>query len=973
MKKIKIISWMILIVLSSSFFYTVANHSGNYFANIDEDVVAGFYLLPALFIAGLYGYYVSSIVFTIAFGVALYFKMDDAYAMIIHMSAMACFSLFGQYFWFKSKLRTFLTCTITLIVITVNEYLCFVVLDELSYGNLTIADINLYTYKEIIAIYGTGLFLYIYCNHIPDKYKILFPITYEYTETYQNDHELRSKHRKTKISIKITTVIIVIEIIMGICVGLFMMVLFPDIKHFLVQRYERDMELPSAVVEMDTDFEKQLEQIDFMIDGPMIAFDLKMVLLLLCMGVPIAAISNFFTKMYICTPIGLMSSFMEKYASASDDDKILYGHKVDDIQVNTNDEIQVMYNALNEMVYEMEAFIQRQEEKAQIEADLEIAKKSNEAKSNFLSNMSHEIRTPINAILGMNEMILRESNDAQVTEYAVNVKSAGNSLLSLVNDILDFSKIEAGKMEILPVQYNLGSLLNDLVNMVSAKAQEKGLDLEIEVDSNMPANLIGDEIRLKQVVTNILTNSVKYTEKGRVLLSVFYEEYNDKNIILHFEVSDTGIGIKEEDLQRLYSPFERIEEIRNRTIEGTGLGMSIVKKILAMMDTKLEVESKYGLGSIFSFGVKQQVVSWEPIGDFKEKYREYIDSVEQYHESFHAPEAQILVVDDTQMNLTVIKSFLKQTQIQITTAESGKETLDLVAKKHFDVIFLDHRMPEMDGIETFEAMKAMPDNLNRDVPVIALTANAISGAREEYMKHGFTDYISKPVNGIQLEQMLIHYLPVEKISSVSIRNGEDNYKSEFSKIVPEDSKLNSLSGVDIKAGITNCGDVETYESVVTDFYNSIDRNADAIEGFLNEKDIRNFTVLVHALKSSARLIGALELSDMAAHLEDMGNQENCEEISKLTPALLEKYRMYKVHLAVMADEEDDSLPEIPAEQLEGAFKDMKELIEAYDFDTADSIMLMLKDYSIPLDLKNKYNKVRELMTAVDRDGLLEIL
>ncbi len=973
MKKIKIISWMILIVLSSSFFYTVANHSGNYFANIDEDVVAGFYLLPALFIAGLYGYYVSSIVFTIAFGVALYFKMDDAYAMIIHMSAMACFSLFGQYFWFKSKLRTFLTCTITLIVITVNEYLCFVVLDELSYGNLTIADINLYTYKEIIAIYGTGLFLYIYCNHIPDKYKILFPITYAYTETYQNDHELRSKHRKTKISIKITTVIIVIEIIMGICVGLFMMVLFPDIKHFLVQRYERDMELPSAVVEMDTDFEKQLEQIDFMIDGPMIAFDLKMVLLLLCMGVPIAAISNFFTKMYICTPIGLMSSFMEKYASASDDDKILYGHKVDDIQVNTNDEIQVMYNALNEMVYEMEAFIQRQEEKAQIEADLEIAKKSNEAKSNFLSNMSHEIRTPINAILGMNEMILRESNDAQVTEYAVNVKSAGNSLLSLVNDILDFSKIEAGKMEILPVQYNLGSLLNDLVNMVSAKAQEKGLDLEIEVDSNMPANLIGDEIRLKQVVTNILTNSVKYTEKGRVLLSVFYEEYNDKNIILHFEVSDTGIGIKEEDLQRLYSPFERIEEIRNRTIEGTGLGMSIVKKILAMMDTKLEVESKYGLGSIFSFGVKQQVVSWEPIGDFKEKYREYIDSVEQYHESFHAPEAQILVVDDTQMNLTVIKSFLKQTQIQITTAESGKETLDLVAKKHFDVIFLDHRMPEMDGIETFEAMKAMPDNLNRDVPVIALTANAISGAREEYMKHGFTDYISKPVNGIQLEQMLIHYLPVEKISSVSIRNGEDNYKSEFSKIVPEDSKLNSLSGVDIKAGITNCGDVETYESVVTDFYNSIDRNADAIEGFLNEKDIRNFTVLVHALKSSARLIGALELSDMAAHLEDMGNQENCEEISKLTPALLEKYRMYKVHLAVMADEEDDSLPEIPAEQLEGAFKDMKELIEAYDFDTADSIMLMLKDYSIPLDLKNKYNKVRELMTAVDRDGLLEIL
>ncbi len=969
----KIISWTILVLLSCVFFYIVSKHGGNYFATADEEVVAGFYLVPCLLIGGLYGYYVSAIVFMIAFGISLYFQMDEAYTMIIYMAAMMCFSLTGQYYWFKTKLLTFLTCTITLASITINEFFCFAVLDKLSFGSLSLSDVNLFTYKEVIAIYGTGLFLYICYNHFPDRLKYLFPISYVYTETYRNNHELQHKHRKTKISVKITTVIILIELIMGLSVALFMMVLFPDIKHFFIQRHETTMDIIHTEKMIDSDFEKQLEKIDFMIDGPMIAFDLKMVLLLLCIGVPIAAISNFFTKMYICTPIGLMSSFMEKYATASDDNKILYGHKVDDIQVNTKDEIQVMYNALNDMVYEMEAFIQRQEEKAQIEADLEIAKKSNEAKSNFLSNMSHEIRTPINAILGMNEMILRESTDKQVTEYAANVKSAGNSLLSLVNDILDFSKIEAGKMDILPVQYNLGSLLNDLVNMVSAKAQEKGLELEIEVDKNMPANLIGDEIRLKQVVTNILTNSVKYTEQGRVILSVYYENYNDKNIILHFEISDTGIGIKEEDLQRLYSPFERIEEIRNRTIEGTGLGMSIVKKLLAMMDTRLEVESKYGLGSIFSFGVKQQVVSWEPIGDFKEKYREYIDSVEAYHESFQAPQAEILVVDDTQMNLTVIKSLLKQTKIQITTAESGKETLGIVSKKHFDVIFLDHRMPEMDGIETFEAMKVMPDNLNKDVPVIALTANAISGAREEYIKHGFSDYISKPVNGLQLEKMLLHYLPAEKILSVSIINGEDDYKSDFSMAVPEDSRLNNLKEVDVQAGINNCGDIETYEQVVTDFYNSIDRNADAIERYLNEKDVRNYTVLVHALKSSARLIGALELPEMAAHLEDMGNIGNCAEISKLTPTLLERYRSYKENLSDIVVEEDTNLPEIPEEQLESAFKDMKELIEAYDFDTADSIMLMLKDYTIPSNCKNKYNKVKELMSAVDRDGLLKIL
>ena len=968
----KFISWFILIIFSLAFFYIVSHHSGDYFAT-NGDVVTGFYLIPAILIAGLYGYYVSAIVFMLAFVISIYFKMDDAYAMIIHMSVMMCFSLCGQYYWFKTKLRTFFTCTLSVLVITFNEFLCFTVLDELSYGSLSLSDVNLYTYKELLAVYGTGLFLYIYCNYFPDKFKYIFPITYAYTETYKDNHELQKKHKKTKISVKITTVIILIEILMGLSVGMFMMVLFPDIKHFFIQRHEISSDNTTTERLVDQDFEKQLEKIDFIIDGPMIAFDLKMVLLLLCMGVPIAAISNYFTKMYICTPIGEMSSFMEKYATASDDDKILYGHKVDEIQVNTKDEIQVMYNALNEMVYEMEAFIQRKEEKAQIEADLEIAKKSNEAKSNFLSNMSHEIRTPINAILGMNEMIIRESDDSQVIEYASNVKSAGNSLLSLVNDILDFSKIEAGKMEILPVQYNLGSLLNDLVNMVSTKAHEKNLELEIDVDKNMPANLIGDEIRLKQVVTNILTNSVKYTENGKVILSVFYEEYNDKNIILHFEVLDTGIGIKEEDLQRLYSPFERIDEIRNRTIEGTGLGMSIVKKLLAMMDTKLEVESKYGLGSIFSFGVKQQVVSREPIGDFKEKYREYLDSVEKYHESFQAPQAQILVVDDTQMNLTVIKSLLKQTKIQIITAESGKETLDLVTKQHFDVIFLDHRMPEMDGIETFEAMKVLPDNLNKDVPVIALTANAISGAREEYMEHGFTDYISKPVNGIQLEQMLLHYLPVEKILSVSINNGEDNYKSEFAKVVPSDSSFHKLKGVDLEVGINNCGDVETYENVVTDFYNSIDRNADAIEGYLRENDIRNFTVLVHALKSSARLIGALELSEMALNLEDLGNNEKCEEINKLTPKLLEFYRSYKDNLSAIAEEEDANLPEIPAKQLEGAFKDMKELIEAYDFDTADSIMLMLKEYTIPSSFKNKYNKVKELMSAVDRDGLLEIL
>lgn len=524
--------------------------------------------------------------------------------------------------------------------------------------------------------------------------------------------------------------------------------------------------------------------------------------------------------------------------------------------------------------------------------------------------------------------------------------------------------------------YHLGSMINDLLNMIATKVQDKGLKLEINVDETIPSSLFGDEIRIKQCVTNILTNAVKYTEEGSVTMNVSYRKEDEDNIFLKFQVVDTGIGIKEEDLNKLFSPFERIEEIRNRSIEGTGLGMSIVKKLLALMDTKLEVKSVYGEGSDFSFEVRQQVLSWEELGDFKQKYKEYLNSLKKYHEKFRAPEAEILVVDDTVMNLTVVKGLLKNTQIRIDTAESGMETLEKVKQKHYDAIFIDHRMPEMDGVETLAAMKTLEGNKNTGVPCIALTANAGAGAREEYIAAGFDDYLSKPVNGETLEDMLYKLLPKEKLQTAGSAD-EAITESSDSKLKKETSHedfLDTLEGIDLKEALNNCGSREVLTTVVKEFLISLNKKADDIENFAHIKDFRNYTVAVHALKSSARLVGAMELSKDAAYLEKCGNDENEAEIEEKTPQLLYLYRSYKDKFKAAAENEDDSdLPEISEDELLSAFSDIKELVEAYDYDTADGIMDMLKGYKIPDSYKEKYKKVAEFMALVDRDSLLSIL
>lgn len=471
------------------------------------------------------------------------------------------------------------------------------------------------------------------------------------------------------------------------------------------------------------------------------------------------------------------------------------------------------------------------------------ANQANEAKSNFLSTMSHDIRTPMNAILGLNEMVLRDSQDENIKMYSESIRTAGNTLLGIINDILDFSKIEAGKMEIINVDYSFASLLNDLVNMVQKKAEDKGLSFNLNIDSNIPMILNGDEIRIKQVILNILSNAVKYTKAGSVTFSVRADRIAEKpnSVMLKVSVADTGVGIKPEDLDKLFVAFERIEEKKNRNIEGTGLGMTIVKRFLDMMGSHLEVESEYGKGSVFSFELEQKVVKWDPIGDIQEAFKRSVSTRMSYHEKFTAPLAKVLVVDDNSVNLTVFASLLKRTGIQIDKAESGDECISLFRKKQYDVIFLDHMMPDKDGIETLSEMKGITDTPNKSTPVICLTANAISGMREMYTKAGFDDYLTKPIDAERLEMILLQYLPKDKVNTISAHATTEDTAANVNTAATVDTEDTAFS-------LTVAGSYGNFESLEAEFERFYEYYPNASLKYVTMDDYKN--VISSAIASS---------------------------------------------------------------------------------------------------------------------------
>ena len=516
------------------------------------------------------------------------------------------------------------------------------------------------------------------------------------------------------------------------------------------------------------------------------------------------------------------------------------------------------------------------------------------ARSQFFAQMSHEIRTPLNAVLGMNELILRESINPAILEYAENIQSAGRTLLGLINSILDFSKIESGQMKIVPVNYETAILINDLVTMASERASKKGLDLMVEIDKKLPHLLFGDDLRIRQVITNILTNAIKYTPKGSVNFSVKMISADDENTEILVQVKDTGIGIKAEDIGKLSISFTRLDEEKNRNIEGTGLGIAIVQKLLVMMGSKLEVESEYGKGSTFYFTLNQKIVDKTPIENYRRSNSgEKIVTERQNKTYFNAAGAKILVVDDNSMNLKVIRGILKYNEIVPDLAEGGLECLELVKKKVYDIIFLDHMMPEMDGLEVLKKIKA--EHLADDTIIIALTANAISGAREFYLQKGFNDYLTKPINPGELDLILKKYLAkileerkiqvAEKVETAEkiFEETEDTFthleKKLLAEICPE---------INLEIAMEHCmGSREFFIEMVQEFFNG-NKIAEINKCYAAE-DWKNYRILVHALKSTSLVIGAEKFSEQAKAQEFAAKENRIDDLKKNHDNLIISY------------------------------------------------------------------------------------
>ena len=525
------------------------------------------------------------------------------------------------------------------------------------------------------------------------------------------------------------------------------------------------------------------------------------------------------------------------------------------------------------------------EEKVRESAELREAKnaaeQANRAKSDFLANMSHEIRTPINAIMGMNEMILRQSDDYEIRKFSMNIKSASRTLLSIINDILDFSKIEAGKMEIVYAPYDMVVFINDVVNMIEIKAKQKQLDFQLEIDNELPSVLLGDEVRNRQIIVNILNNAVKYTKQGSVKFTVL--GIKEENVFtLKMQVTDSGIGIKEENLSKLFGDFQRLDLEQNRNIEGTGLGLAITHKLVEQMNGHIEVSSKYGKGSVFTVYLTQEIKDGKPIGDFKQEFEAMAKHEERYREKFVAPDAKVLVVDDNEMNLAVVKALLKNTKVQITTCMSGAECLEVVKEEYFDVILLDHMMPEMDGIETLAKLKKS-NNKCMLTPVIALTANAIEGAKAKYINAGFTNYLAKPIEGAELENMLLKYISKYKVNLAEKENNNNNNLNNDSNDNKVSFEANSSEQyINTEVGLKYCANSkEFYMEMLELFFNSYDEHINKITDTFKAEDWKTYTVLVHGLKSTSLNVGGEMLSRVAKELEFAGkaviNSDNAEK------------------------------------------------------------------------------------------------
>ncbi|MCR4961229.1 MAG: PocR ligand-binding domain-containing protein [Lachnospiraceae bacterium] len=732
---------------------------------------------------------------------------------------------------------------------------------------------------------------------------------------------------------------------------------------------------------------------------------------------------------------------------------------------------------------------------ASLESEAEL-KRANAVKSDFLANMSHEIRTPMNAVIGLSNLALREPITDITRGYINQIKDSGQVLLRLINDILDYSKVEAGKLEINPIEYEPMSVFNDVVSTIMVRLNDKPVELVLSVIPDVPKVLYGDNIRIRQILLNISNNATKFTQSGHILIGIDWEPVDLETISLKIIVQDTGIGIKKEDLGKLFKSFQQVDSKRNRNIEGTGLGLSLSKKLLEEMGGEIKVESVYGEGSTFSFSLPQKVVdrkpfvhvdephkfsfgilssnadvekdflrdcaflsvsataispnsnivfeidNWAQTNKEKEKYfavdeemfevnkdlitkihyvhrdinvvliagffsdvRKWMEysfvqilrkpvsvfnlsallnheeynldaSLEEESRFFAAPEAKILIVDDNPVNLTVATGLLEPLKMQIFTATSGKEALEMLNDEQFDIIFMDHMMPEMDGVETTRVIRRLyPAYMN--TPIVALTANAVGGAKELFLSEGMNDFIAKPIELKSFVATTKRWLPPEKIKSRDEVEDDDTAKPEDNG--RPDLKTAQIGDLNIKKALELLGyegGEKLYWNILKEYYRSIGPKTSDIEESFKNGDIRGYTVEVHALKSASRQIGAEELADMAAELEIAGNEGDTEKIALKTEALIEKFTEYEGILEPWFKEEEvdtSALPKADSETICRIFEGLKTALDDLDMGGMEEAVNSLSGYGYDEEQGNLFNRLKEAAADIDVEKCEEII
>lgn len=645
---------------------------------------------------------------------------------------------------------------------------------------------------------------------------------------------------------------------------------------------------------------------------------------------------------------------------SSDDDIEIEDRKYNRqvIKMNQDDSVMGYTIILNDVTERLELMEELRDEK-------ERADEANRAKSNFVSTISHEIRTPMNAIVGITDILLRKKRDKEDTDYLMNIKSSGDALLLIINDILDYSKIEAGQMNVVEAEYSPSVMLSDMHMIFVTRIGSKPVELKYEIMEDLPGTLYGDGLRIRQIIINFMNNAIKFTDEGNVTLSVKALKEEEDIITLEFSITDTGLGIKEEDIGKLFSSFSQVDEKKNHSKEGTGLGLAICKQLAELMGGYVGVESTYGKGSRFYAVIPQRIIEREPSKNVERTVKSEFN--------FCCPDVKLLLVDDNEMNLKVAKGLLEPLKMDIDIAMNGKQAVEMVQSREYDIVFMDHMMPIMDGVEATSRIRMLEDDYFSKLPIIALSANVTEEARKEFEECGMNAFVAKPIKMNEVCDALIRFLPEDIIhevlnEEVTEQKHEDLWDEQLEWLrgykMPDSSDSVKVIPLHVDDGIESCGTKELYISLLGDFYKYIDIKATKIEKCLADHMLRDFTVEVHALKNTARMIGALELSDEFKHLEELGNAEDEDNIASLTPGVLERLRGYKTLLAPFATSSNEDKKDVSTDEIIEVINQIKNAMDTFDLDGADEAMKKLLDYKVPEELVTKVNELDALIADV---------